>query len=408
MNIPYHTKLKNQKGITMVELLLGVGIVAILSISLFNYVNQKLDDMRDSASSLHNSQFILAGDTYLRTNYTALLASATAVTPAVVTTAMLKASNALPASVGDSNTYNQTYCMLILQPQPNKLEALIVTEGGRPIDEGRIAVIAANSGRGAGFIPRDTPTVAQGAYGYWSIPNARYLSRNCSGTASTVGHLASAIHYDKSASSSDYLYRFMIPGRPELNRMATAIDMNNNNVDNVNTLNSQTIDNANTVTTTDLNSDTVNSTTVNTTNTVATNVNTPNMQVDNITELTAGAGVRINGNIRVRDIFIRSRNAWLSALLPLYSSRGAYVVNNGTVIVKPTDCGATGVAKVIVSPATAAMQVYIPPGYIGDYASFLFNATDLGGSWRVNITSKGAAIPATDGVGIAHVYCEMP
>lgn len=398
---------KHSTGYSMIEVLLAVAIFSLLSIGLFSLINQKLDDMKDSATAIHHSQYIQAGTTYLRANYTSLLASATSTTPAIVTTAMLKGSNALATSIGDNNPYNQTSCLLVLQPTPNMLEALIVTEGGVGIPEGRIAMIAANSGRGGGFIPRDAPTIAQGAYGYWSVPNANYISRNCSGTASTVGHLASAIHYDKNAVGSDFLYRFAIPGRPELNRMATAIDMNTNNINNVNNLNSQNINNAATVTTTDLNSDTVNATTVNTTNTITTNTNTLNMKVDNISDL-SGGGIQVNGNIRVRDIFIRSRNAWLSQLLPLYSSRGAYVVNNGTVVAKPSDCGTGGTPKVIVSPATVAMQVLVPPGYIGDYASFLFNATDLGGSWRVNITSKGAGVPASDGVGIAHVYCEMP
>lgn len=390
----------------MIEILLAIGVFAILSISLFQYINQKLDDKKDIETAYHHAQYIQAATTYMRTNYASLLTSATSTTPAVVTTAMLKASNALMNSIGDNNPYNQTSCLLILQPQPNQLEALIVTEGGNAIPENRIAVLAANSGRGGGFIPRDAPTTAQGAYGYWTIPNANYLSRNCSGTASTVGHLASAIHYDKNSTGTDYLYRFQIPGRPELNRMATDIDMANNNINNGGNINSQNINNSNTVTTATLNSDTINSTTVNTTNTLATNVNTTNMQVDNISDLSGGT-ITVNGNVRVRDIFIRSRNAWLSSLLPLYSSRGAYVVNHGTVVMKPTDCG-TGTPKVIVSPATVAMQVVIPPGYVGDYASFLFNATDLGGSWRVNITSKGAGVPASDGIGLAHVYCEMP
>ncbi|HEA7378141.1 TPA: shufflon system plasmid conjugative transfer pilus tip adhesin PilV, partial [Escherichia coli] len=78
---------------------------------------------------------------------------------------------------------------------------------------------------------------ATGALRSWSVALSNY------GAKSGNGHIAVLLSTDElsgAAEDTDRLYRFQVNGRPDLNKMHTAIDMGSNNLNNVGAVNAQT------------------------------------------------------------------------------------------------------------------------------------------------------------------------
>ncbi|MCK4154197.1 shufflon system plasmid conjugative transfer pilus tip adhesin PilV [Ralstonia pseudosolanacearum] len=221
----------NQRGFTAIELIV-VLIVSVAAIGLGGqYLTSYADAQVNQAAADHMKTVSDAAVKYIKDNYAAITATATATTPAVITVATLKSTSYLTSSVTDQNAYEQTYQILALQPAANKLQTLIVTTSGETIPEMSIRRIAQLSGARGGFISTTNPTTAVGSYGGWQVSLASY------GVSPGAGHVATALFFDDGALVSDYLYRGVVPGHPELNRMNTAIDMGGNNLDNTATVN---------------------------------------------------------------------------------------------------------------------------------------------------------------------------
>ncbi|MGA4239987.1 shufflon system plasmid conjugative transfer pilus tip adhesin PilV [Ralstonia nicotianae] len=221
----------NQRGFTAIELIV-VLIVSVAAIGLGGqYLTSYADAQFNQAAADHMKTVSDAAVKYIKDNYAAITATATATTPAVITVATLKSTSYLTSSVTDQNAYEQTYQILALQPAANKLQTLIVTTSGETIPEMSIRRIAQLSGARGGFISTTNPTTAVGSYGGWQVSLASY------GVSPGAGHVATALFFDDGALVSDYLYRGVVPGHPELNRMNTAIDMGGNNLDNTATVN---------------------------------------------------------------------------------------------------------------------------------------------------------------------------
>ncbi len=214
------------RGFSLLELLAALAVGTLMVVGLMALVDDSLDDTKGQQAALYQSRVAEAARKYIDANYGTLVATATAGTPAVVDVAALKAAKLLPAGFNATNGFGQTPCVLVLQPDAGKLDALIVSEGGTPIKTKMLAYVAANAGEGGGYVGEATPTVAQGAFGSWSTPLAAYVSRNCSGTPAAAGSLATGLFFDSPGNiSSDFVYRAAVPGHPELNRMVTPLHM---------------------------------------------------------------------------------------------------------------------------------------------------------------------------------------
>ncbi|AZC91300.1 shufflon system plasmid conjugative transfer pilus tip adhesin PilV [Pseudomonas chlororaphis] len=163
---------------------------------------------------------------YLKDNYSTVLASATATAPVQVTVAMLKNTNYLPAGFADTNAFGQAIIGLARKPNPNQLEAIVVTTGGQAIPELGVRTIAENLGGPGGFISSTNPNVIQGVRGGWQVALSNYA------ISPGAGHTASALFLMDGSLANDYLYRNAVPGHPELNTMNTALNMGGNNINN--------------------------------------------------------------------------------------------------------------------------------------------------------------------------------
>ncbi|HGU4203986.1 TPA: shufflon system plasmid conjugative transfer pilus tip adhesin PilV [Escherichia coli] len=106
-----------------------------------------------------------------------------------------------------------------------RLEALTCTTGGQDIKEDGLRRIAGQINGLGGFMLQNNSVT--GSFGGWTDLGSNYQ------ITCNKGHIAMRMA-GKDLEESDRLYRYSVPGRPDLNRMHTGIDMNNNSITNIN------------------------------------------------------------------------------------------------------------------------------------------------------------------------------
>lgn len=226
--------MKKQRGFGALEVLICL-IIASLATTAGAKIYGNYLDRQSNLQAGEQLVFVAdAASKYIQDNYAAVVAVATATTPAVITPLMLRNTGYLQAGFSDTNAYGQSYQVLALEPTANKLETLIVTTGGDTIKELHMLEISKLVGARGGYISSTAPTIASGSFGGWSTALAPY------GVFPGAGHLAAGLFFDDGALVTDYLYRNSVTGQPEVNRMNTAIDMATNNLNNVGTVNATT------------------------------------------------------------------------------------------------------------------------------------------------------------------------
>ncbi|KPC42921.1 Prepilin [Pseudomonas amygdali pv. morsprunorum] len=218
-------------GFVIVELLFGLIIFAIASAIGVSLVADRMDAQNYQIAAQQQQQIAEAASKYLKDNFSTVYGSAGTTTPATITPQMLRNTNYLPASFSDTNAFGQSFVVLARRVNVNQLESIVITTGGQAIDEIGTRTIAENMGAPGGFIPFNNTGVIQGVRGGWQLALSNY------GINPGVGHTASALFLQDGTLSNDYLYRNAIPGKPELNRMNTALSMGGNNVNDVAALN---------------------------------------------------------------------------------------------------------------------------------------------------------------------------
>jgi prepilin-type N-terminal cleavage/methylation domain-containing protein len=234
-----------QRGATLLELIIALAIMSGIMTGLYQLVDTFNQNTKSAVVSQHMSTVGQAAQAYIKDNYAAVAAVATAGTPALIRVSTLIATNYLQNGFTTSNAYNQNVCVLVLQPAANQLAALVVAEGGTTIDDLTLGQIAATMGASGGGVYSTAATTLKGAMGGWStavgnFANANNLGLKCDGTAGNVtiaaGHPIQALWFANGDVTAGFLYRNSVPGRPELNQMQTALDMNNNALNNVATV----------------------------------------------------------------------------------------------------------------------------------------------------------------------------
>lgn len=227
-----HSK-KGQSGFGALEVLIALIIATIAIVGGATVYMRHLDRQSNLIASGQMNILADAGSRYIKDFYATVSATATPSAPVVITTNMLRNTGYLPNGFADTNAYGQSYVVLALAPTPNKLQTLILTQGGEVIKELYLIEIAKQIGAKGGYISSVNTGVATGSFGGWSTSLAPY------GVTPGAGHLATALFFDDGALVNDYLYRNAVPGQPNLNKMNTAIDMGTNNLNNAGTVNAQ-------------------------------------------------------------------------------------------------------------------------------------------------------------------------
>lgn len=229
-------QLVRQFGFTLLEVLISLGIMSSVMVGLANLSDQFAKETVISINANQSQTFANASRAYIKDNYSAIMAIATPTVAAKIDTATLIAAGKLPAGFVGTNAYGHTYCTLVLEPIANRLQGLVVAEGGQTVDDISLASLAGIIGGSGGGVYSTDTTVVRGAVGGWSIPVATYDNRannvgtTCTGSAGNVrlavGRPVVALWFENGDTSSAFLARDAVPGRPELNQMNTPIMMN--------------------------------------------------------------------------------------------------------------------------------------------------------------------------------------
>lgn len=224
------------RGGMLLQLILVLAIVLmVLPGSMDRYAENQQEKVWTGVAS-HLSFVAQAGKRYIRDNRDTLL-NQVGSGPVTISGATLKAQGYLPAGFSLTNDSGQAYQLAIAKDpgQAGQLVAFVLTTGGSDIPYKGLRQIAADSEGMGGYIWPSN--MAIGADGGWQARLTDY------GLSAQQGRLAAFLSADAlgtDADESDRLYRYQVNGRPDLNRMHTAIDMNGNNINNGGTVNAAT------------------------------------------------------------------------------------------------------------------------------------------------------------------------
>ncbi|HCQ0323133.1 TPA: shufflon system plasmid conjugative transfer pilus tip adhesin PilV [Escherichia coli] len=230
-------KKKIHRGMVSIEIAIALVIVMVAGIYGMSRYSQYLTELEWSVEARHMDAVTAAAKSYIRDNRETLQNQVGAGGSVKLTGAQLQQAGYLPQGFTLTNTSAQTFQVAIVRnPSDNaKLVGFVLTQGGQPISYKGLRYIAQSINGAGGYI--QTANQAEGAYGSWKMNLSSY------GLTGQSGRLAVWLSSDVLGADdqeSDRLYRYALASRPELNRMHTAIDMNNNNLNNVATVNAKT------------------------------------------------------------------------------------------------------------------------------------------------------------------------
>jgi len=229
----------HESGFTLIELVMVLAVMSVMLPALLIYIKDSNLMMTQKAAAAFMRQVGMAAETYISDHYQDLLNSSTDTVATEIQIATLINDDYLSATFNTMNPWYQNYEIYVLEPSPDDLALFVLTEGGQGYDADRpdfgtkvIPKTANMIGAEGGYVPTgllagEPNTMIQGAYGGW---NFTFAGTNIPNPGSA--HLAYYKYFVDGAAddSSDYLHRVTVPGRPELNRMQTTLDMDGNTV----------------------------------------------------------------------------------------------------------------------------------------------------------------------------------
>ncbi|MEL4886772.1 shufflon system plasmid conjugative transfer pilus tip adhesin PilV [Pectobacterium betavasculorum] len=218
------------RGWAMMEM--GVALLILLGVAVWgtSVYRDYMQELQYQVMAQHGTRFKAALKEYVGRHYDTLLSQAGTKTPVIVTAAMLKNTGVLAAGFSETNTAGQRWQGAVVRSDQNpskpQLQAVVYTQSGAALPFKGLRFISMNMD-GGGYI-WDAGKIT-GAMGMWTEPLATF------GVNTTPGQLAAILTTDELSNArgeSDRLYRFAVNGKPDLNRMHTAIDMGGNNINN--------------------------------------------------------------------------------------------------------------------------------------------------------------------------------
>ncbi|MGL5384695.1 MAG: shufflon system plasmid conjugative transfer pilus tip adhesin PilV [Serratia sp. (in: enterobacteria)] len=225
------------RGLSLISMAIVLGIVLIAApIGLERY-SDYVEEQTWVVTATHLSTVSQGARRYVKDNYDTLLNQVKGGGNVTVTGQTLRDKGYLPPGFSLTNNNTQTYILTVTRnsTQTDKLVAFVLTAGGQDIAfKGQRYIAQNTSGLGGYIYPAN---IANGAGGGWQVNLATM------GLSGQSGHLAAYLTSDVlagGAEESDRLYRFKVNGRPDLNKMHTAIDMGTNDLNNANNINAKT------------------------------------------------------------------------------------------------------------------------------------------------------------------------
>lgn len=233
------------RGMLTIEILVALVVIMLAVIYGYPRYTNYMQEMEWGVEASNMTAVGSAAKSYIRDNRDTLVSQVSGGTPVTVTGADLQQAGYLPTGFSLRNTAAQTYLVGIARdPKFNqKLVAFVLTTGGQEISYKGLRYISQKVDGSGGYVWPDN--MATGAFAGWE------LNLNSYGLSAAKGRLATWLSSDvlgTDLQESDRLYRYQVSGRPDLNRMHTAIDMGSNDLNNAKAVNGETGNFSNTVT----------------------------------------------------------------------------------------------------------------------------------------------------------------
>lgn len=214
---------RRQRGFTLIEIMVALAIGLIMMGLVATGFSLYATYTTNSQAAEWFKQLQTASTKYIADNQASLAGGGT------VTFAQLKTGGYLGNGFSATNTYGQTPTLYVIA-SGGKLQGLICAAGGVAPTGSSQRQIAGMVGLAGGWVDPTNPSVVVGKA--WGPVNLSTY-----GLGAGACNLVVALFVSDLASTDDYLHRHATAGQPQNNQMATAIDMNGNNLNNVKTLN---------------------------------------------------------------------------------------------------------------------------------------------------------------------------
>ncbi|MDZ4945157.1 shufflon system plasmid conjugative transfer pilus tip adhesin PilV [Escherichia coli] len=220
-------RLDDDKGFILLEVLAGLIVIGIATPMIYSEIENWLNEQLYQSAAYHADAYNTAARNYIADNNARLHNGSL---PANFTADDLIRQGYLRQGFNHS-PFGQSYITGIRRNQTTgRLEALTCSTGGQDIKEDGLRSVAGQLPGLGGYIGKNG--TATGAFGGWTDKPGDY------GLTCSAGHIAVVMTGDD-LQESDRLYRFQVPGRPELNQMHTAINMGGNDINNAGNINGQ-------------------------------------------------------------------------------------------------------------------------------------------------------------------------
>lgn len=257
-------KSSRQRGLTLMEVALGLGVLAIGAASMAEHMADNARTIRTAAAASKLNEVHQAADRMVAERFDDIVsaiggpggmivipvgrASAGAAIPTgPAGLPSLQGGGYLSPSYVDRNSYNQRHAVLVkdtsVDPDNPRLSVLVTTWDGMPITDEHLARMSGFIGAHGGVMlqnpPGGTPAnTVMGSFGGWQAAVADW-SANWSGNnvSPSVGRAAS--HFvmsrdERGIRVNEFLHRYDVPGQPELNQMHTDLSLEGNDINNIN------------------------------------------------------------------------------------------------------------------------------------------------------------------------------
>ncbi|EFN6524232.1 shufflon system plasmid conjugative transfer pilus tip adhesin PilV [Escherichia coli] len=211
----------DDKGFVLLEILAGLIVIGIATPMIYSEIEDWMNEQLYQSTARHADEYNIALRNYVA-DKGASLSNGKITTTELIQKGYLNKGFSL-------SPFGQSYITGIRKNNlTGRLEILTCTSGGQNIKEEGLRRIASQIKGLGGFMTQNNAVT--GAFGSWSDQATNYQ------ITCNKGHIA-MLMAGKDLEESDRLYRYSVPGRPDLNRMHTTIDMNNNNITNINEAN---------------------------------------------------------------------------------------------------------------------------------------------------------------------------
>jgi hypothetical protein len=226
-----------EEGYVLLEHLGGMAVMLTLIPVLLWFWDKGITELKIRSVATHFNSITKAAEQYGLQYHAALLAASGPDSGVDISLQDLRDAGNLPEHIQDLNAWGQGYQVSSRLRDDGNLAMIVMTFGGPDYSANahflNITVPETAAMAKAGFVPTDLlygDNRLRGAYGAWDV------SLSDIGVSSSPGYLGMISTLDSSMLGMDYLYRVSVPDHPELNEMATTLDMTDHAIVNAQSL----------------------------------------------------------------------------------------------------------------------------------------------------------------------------